>query len=250
MVSDRKPIGGIAGVKKNSMPSGVYSVLVVDDDFYAREAFQSLLARDERTRVWGAAHSIDAALSALASAEAPSPDVILLDVHFGSDERAGIRGLPLLAAAAPAARILVTSVLSGESVVLDAIRAGADGYVWKNESGSGIARAVVAVAEGRFVMTPIIAQAVVGEADALRAYASEILPGQREYRDLTAALKKTLYLFCFCGLSIREIGAELQVSPHTVQSRIKTAYQIIGAASRQEAFARLVARERASDEEG
>jgi DNA-binding NarL/FixJ family response regulator len=108
---------------------------------------------------------------------------------------------------------------------------------------------VVAVAEGRFVMTPAIAQAVMGEADALRDYASEVLPGQREYRELTAALKKTMYLFCFCGLSIREIGAELLVSPHTVQSRIKTAYQIIGAASRQEAFARLVERERTLDGE-
>jgi DNA-binding NarL/FixJ family response regulator len=235
--------------KQRESAGAVYSVLVVDDDFYAREAFQSLLARDEHTRVWGAVHSIEAALEALASAEGPRPDVILLDIHFGSDERAGIRGLPLIAAAAPNAKILVSSVLSSEPIVLDAIRAGADGYVWKNESGSGIAHAVVAVAEGRFVMTPAIAQAVIGEADALREYASEVLPGQREYRELTSALKKTLYLFCFCGLSIREIGAELQVSPHTVQSRIKTAYQVIGAASRQEAFARLVERERASDGE-
>jgi len=240
---------GIAGMAKRGATNSIYSVLIVDDDFYAREAFQSLLARDEHTRVWGAAHSIDAALKALASIDGPAPDVILLDVHFGSDERAGVRGLPLIAAAAPDARILVTSVLSGESVVLDAIRAGADGYVWKNESGSGIARAVVSVAEGRFVMTPAIAQAVMGEAAALREYVSEVLPGQREYRDLTAALKKTLYLFCVCGLSIREIAAELQVSPHTAQSRIRTAYQIIGAASRQEAFARLVERERHSDGE-
>jgi DNA-binding NarL/FixJ family response regulator len=227
----------------------VYSILVVDDDFYARDAFQSLLARDEHTRVWGTAHSIDAALETLASADGPAPDVILLDIHFGSDERAGIVGLPRLTDAAPQAKVLVTSVLSGEAVVLDAIRAGADGYVWKNESGSGIAQAVVGVAEGRFVMTPAIAQAVVGEADSLREYAAEVLPGERDYRELTAALKKTLYLFCFCGLSVREIAAELQVSPHTAQSRIKTAYQIIGAASRQEAFARLVERERACDGE-
>jgi len=228
----------------------VQTVLVVDDDFYAREAFTSLLARDEHTRVWGTAHSIDAALEALASADGSAPDVVLLDIHFGSDERAGIVGLPRLSAAAPQAKILVTSVLSGESVVLDAIRAGADGYVWKNESGSGIAQAVMGVAEGRFVMTPAIAQAVIGEADALREYAAEVLPGEREYLELTAALKKTLYLFCFCGLSVREVAAELQVSPHTVQSRIKTAYQIIGAASRQEAFARLVERERSAHGEG
>jgi len=231
-------------------PATVYSVFIVDDDYYARESIASLLARGETTRVWGSAGSIDAALETLSAAAGPPPDVILLDVHFGSDERAGIVGLPRLAAAAPAARILVTSVLSGESVVLDAIRAGADGYVWKNESGSGIAEAVAGVAEGRFVMTPAIADAVMGEANALRTYAAEVLPGQREYRELTSALKKTIYLYCFAGLSIREIAVELQVSPHTVQSRITTAYQIIGATSRQEAFARLVERERTSVEEG
>jgi len=226
----------------------VYSVLVVDDDFYAREAFTSLLARGERTRVWGTAHSVDAALAALSAADGPVPDVVLLDVHFGSDERAGIRGLPAIAAAAPQAKILMTSVLSAEPVVLDAIRSGADGYVWKNETGAGIAQAVVSVAEGRFVMTPAIADAVIDEADALRAYAAEVLPDQQEYADLTAALKKTIYLFCFAGLSIKEIAAELQVSPFTVRSRIKTAYQIIGAGSRQEAFARLVERERSATE--
>jgi len=228
--------------------STVYSVLVVDDDFYAREAFLALLSRGERTRVWGMASSIEEALASLTSSAAPSPDVILLDVHFGADERAGIRGLPLIAEAAPDAKILVTSVISSESVVLDAIRAGADGYVWKNETGSGIAAAVERVAEGRFVMTPAIADAVIDEADALRAYAAEVLPGQQEYADLTAALKKTIYLFCFAGLSIKEIAAELQVSPYTVRSRIKLAYQIIGAGSRQEAFARLVEREHSATE--
>jgi DNA-binding NarL/FixJ family response regulator len=236
-------------VKGPNGSASVYAVFIVDDDFYARESITSLLARGERTRVWGSASSVEAAVEDLRAADGLLPDVILLDVHFGSDERAGIRGLPLIAAAAPDARILVTSVLSGESVVLDAIRAGADGYVWKNESGSGIAQAVAAVAEGRFVMTPAIADAVMGEATALREYAAEVLPGEREYRELTAALKKTLYLYCFCGLSIKEIAAELQVSPHTVQSRIQTAYQVIGAASRQEAFARLVERERANESE-
>ena len=225
----------------------VWSVLVVDDDFYTRESISALLARGDATRVWGAAASVDEAREALASATGPAPDVILLDVQFGTDERAGIRGIPVLAAAAPSARILVMSVISREDVVLDAVRSGAHGYVWKNESGSGIASAVNAVAEGRFVMTPAIAAAVMGEARELRRYAAEVLPAEREYRELTTTLRRTLYLFCVAGLSIKEIAAELQISPNTVQSRIQTAYQIIGAASRQEAFARLVERERSSE---
>jgi DNA-binding NarL/FixJ family response regulator len=226
------------------MAGSPYSVLVVDDDFYALEAVQLLLVRDERTRLWGTAESVEDAIGQLAAALVPGPDVVLLDVRFGSDERAGIVGLPAIAAAAPGARVLMTSVLRSEEVVRGAIAAGADGYVWKNESGRGIASAVVGVAEGRFVMTPSIAEMVLGRVDELREYAAEVLADEPQYADLTSGLKKTLYLFCLCGLSVKEVAAELQVSPNTVSSRIKIAYQVLGTNSRQEAFAKLVGRER------
>jgi DNA-binding NarL/FixJ family response regulator len=222
-----------------------HSVLVIDDDYYASEAVASLLARDDRTRVWGTADSIDAAVDLLVAAATPAPDVVLLDVRFGAEELAGIEGLPRVVAAAPDARILVTSVLRTEDIVRAAIAAGADGYVWKNESGNGIASAVVSVADGRFVLTPSVAELVLGQADELRAYAAEVLAAEPEYAELTGSLKKTLYLFCLCGLSVREIAAELQLSQHTVRSRIKTAYQVLGTGSRAEAFSRLVERERA-----
>jgi len=226
------------------MPADPYSVFVVDDDYYALEAVRQLLARDDRTRVWGGADSIDTAVALLGEGSGPAPDVVLLDVRFGSEERAGILGLPRIAAVAPDAKVLVTSVLRAEDIVLDAIAAGADGYVWKNESGSGIASAVQGVAEGRFVMTPSIAELVLGQADELKAYATEVLAEEPEFSDLTSSLKKTLYLFCLCGLSVKEIATELQLSPYTVSSRIKVAYQVLGAGSRQEAFSRLVERER------
>jgi DNA-binding NarL/FixJ family response regulator len=226
-----------------------HSVLVVDDDYYALEAIQLLLSRDARTRVWGAAHSPQGAVELLSAeaggSERPGPDVILLDVRFGGDEQAGLDHLPEIAKTGLGAKVLVTSVLQDESVVRRAITNGADGFVWKNESGNGIASAIVGVAEGRFVMTPSIARLILGGAEDLRAYATEVLGLEPERAELTSTLKKTLYLFCMCGLSVREIADELQVSPNTVSSRIKIAYQALGAGSRQEAFARLVERERA-----
>lgn len=227
-----------------------YSVLVVDDDYYALEAVKLLLSRDDRTRVWGATDAIDSAVELLTRAAGPGPAVVLLDVRFGNDERAGIDGLPRIASAAGDAKILVTSVLRTEDIVRDAIAAGADGYVWKNESGNGIASAVQSVAEGRFVLTPSIAELVLGRAAELKEYAAEILAEEPTYAELTSSLKKTLYLFCLCGLSVKEIAAELQLSPNTVSSRIKTAYQVLGAGSRQEAFAKLVDRERNGADDG
>jgi DNA-binding NarL/FixJ family response regulator len=220
-------------------------VLIVDDDFYAREALRSLLARDSRTRVWGEAADVDEALEALAdsaSSGTPLPEVILLDVRLHDRELGGIDGIPHLRSAAQDAKVLVTSVSRDESTVLAAIEAGADGYVWKNESAEGIAAAIERVAEGRFVLTPGVAERLVGTVAELALEAAEVLP-ERSTVELTETVRRTVYLYCVCGMSAREIADELQLSVNTVNARIRTAYAVLGAGSRREAFERLVANE-------
>lgn len=217
-------------------------VLIVDDDYYARDALQALVARDARTRVWSAVDSLTAALAELATgADRPcSPDVVLLDVRLAEGERAGIEGIPQLRTAAPDARILITSVSSDDDTVLAAVRAGADGYVWKNETAERIVAAIAHVADGRFVLSRTIADRLLGTIGSLGEYATEVVPRRADYINLTESVRKTLYLFCVAGLSAREIADELQVSVNTVNSRIKAAYAALGANSRSEAFKRLV----------
>jgi DNA-binding NarL/FixJ family response regulator len=118
----------------------------------------------------------------------------------------------------------------------------ADGYVWKNESTGGIADAICRVSEGRFVLTRSIADELLGTLTDLGDYATEVLPSEPEFRELTESIRKTLYLYCFCGMSAKEIADELIVSVNTVNSRIKTAYQVLGAGTRQEAYKRLAER--------
>lgn len=216
-------------------------VLLVDDDHYAREALRALIARDSRTRVWDVVGSVgEAVLAASRPGDRPyAPSVVLLDVRLAEGERAGIEGIPALHETYPNARILVTSVASDDDVVLSAVEAGADGYVWKNETAEGIAGAVVAAAEGRFVLSPSIADRLLGQVKELRGYVAEVLPERREFADLTENVRKTLFLYCVAGLSAKEIADELQVSVNTVNKRIKAAYASLGASSRSEAFRRL-----------
>lgn len=222
--------------------NGSVQVLIVDDDYYAREALGSLVARDARTRVWDSVESVAGAVAALrVPADRPvAPDVVLLDVRLAEGERAGIDGIPALRDLAPSARVLVTSVSADDETVLAAVRAGADGYVWKNETAERIATAVVRTAEGRFVLSRTIADRLLETIAELGAHATEVLPGQPDYVDLTESVRKTLYLFCVAGLSAKEIADELQVSVNTVHSRIKAAYAALGATSRSEAFRSLV----------
>ena len=219
--------------------------LIIDDDFYAREALRLLLSRDSRARVWGAVADVEEAVAALVGAEDtgdPSPDVILLDVRLHGEERGGIEGLPALKEAAPSARMLVISVSTEPDVVAAALEAGADGYLWKNESAEGIADAVARVADGHMVLTRSIAEQLAGTVAALATKAAEVLP-ERRVVALTDSVRQTVYLYCVCGMSAREIAEELQLSVNTVNSRLQTAYQVLGAGSRREAFEVLVAAE-------
>jgi DNA-binding NarL/FixJ family response regulator len=224
------------------MAEGPLHVLIVDDDHYAREALRALVARDPRTRVLDAVGSIPSAVERITHPDdrPPAPDVILLDVRLAEGERAGIEGIPALRSAADGARILVTSVASDDDTVLAAVRAGADGYVWKNETAEGIANAVIAVNSGRFVLSRSIADRLLGKISELGGYAMEVLPERRDYVELTENVRKTLYLYCVAGLSAKEIAEELQVSVNTVNARIKAAYSALGATNRSEAFRRLV----------
>jgi DNA-binding NarL/FixJ family response regulator len=221
--------------------------LIVDDDFYAREAMRSLLSRDARTRVWGCAADVADALEQIGprSGADVTPDVVLLDVRLHDREYGGIEGMPPLRDALPDARILVTSISRDEPTVVAALVAGGDGYVWKNESTEGIADAVVRVAQGRFVVTRSIAEELGEHLADLVSHVADILPERRGLA-MADAVRRTVYLYCVCGMSAREIADELQLSINTVNSRIQIAYQVLGARSRREAFERLIAAEEPS----
>ncbi len=215
-------------------------VLVIDDDYYVREAITALIGRDARTRLWGAHPSVSAAMEALATTEGPRPDVILLDIRLAEGDRAGITSIGALKRAMPDTRILLTSVDCTDEIVLAGIRAGADGFVWKNETAETVVTALVRVAAGHFVLSPTIAERVLGELAELGTYAAEVMPGRNEMTSLTESVRKTLYLYAICGLTANQIAEELQISPHTVNSRVKAACAALGASGRAEAFRILV----------
>lgn len=215
-------------------------VLIVDDDYYAREAMRSLLARDARTRVWGSAEGIGAALGLLQAARDGKPDVIVLDVRLDGHERAGIDAIPSLRLASPQSRILVTSVSADAALVGAALEAGADGYISKNESASSIGSAVVLTAEGRQVATTEVAEHLLAKVTQASDHAATVLRTDPAWTELTEAVRKVVYLYCMCGLSAKEIAEELQLSVNTVNAHVRTAYAALGAGSRREAFERLV----------
>ena len=215
-------------------------VFIIDDDFFVRQATTSLLTKDERTEVVGLAASPSEAVSAKSK---KSPDVILLDMDFKHTQENGLEAIASLKKAFPQTSILIFSMSSDENLILAAMRAGADGYVWKNDAAEGLASAIERVYNGYFVVTESIARLIFGKVSGLLGgRPAEILPEGKHYADLTERVEEVMRLFCIDGMTAGEIAKALHISENTVRGHIKTGYEIIGATSRHAAFQKLIAR--------
>ncbi len=219
-------------------------VLIVDDDYYVRQALTTLLGKDQRTQVVGEAASPEETIDFIARGKSELQlDVVLLDMEYKQSTMTGIDAVRGVRQRMPEVKIIVFSMTRDDDFILEAIRSGADGYLWKNETAEGIASAIERVYEGRFVVTKSVAQLILGKVSNLKHEATEIFPDSKKYLDLTRRVEQTIRLFCIDGLSAAEIAEALTIMENTVRGYIKTAYEILGVSSRREAFQRLVARE-------
>lgn len=216
----------------------VRTVLIVDDDGYARMAVETLLARDPRTRVFDSVSSPEVAAEVLLETDL-LPDVILLDLQFKGDVDAGLRAIPRLRELSPHSAVLMMSVSTDPDTAREAILRGADGFVSKNESAEVIADAVSSVSEGRCVISESISREVLQGLDEVKRYIVECLPSDRHLLEIAGQTRRTVYLYCLCGLSAKEIADEMCVSVHTINTRIRDAYRVLGASGRTDAFKRL-----------
>lgn len=215
-------------------------VFIIDDDFYVRQATTSLLTKDERTEVVGSAASLTEAFLELKTTR---PDIILLDLDFKHTRESGLEAIAPLKKSFPKAAILIFSASRDENLILEAMQAKADGFIWKNDATEGLGSAIERVAEGSFVVTESVARLIVGKISGLLGERpAEILPESKRYLDLTKRVEQVMRLFCIDGMSAQEIAEALHISESTVRGYIKTGYEIVGATSRREAFQKLVAR--------
>jgi DNA-binding NarL/FixJ family response regulator len=215
-------------------------VFIIDDDFYVRQATTSLLTRDERTEVVGSASSIAEAMVEL---DTLIPDIILLDLDFKHTRESGLEAIIPLKNLLPQTGILIFSASRDENSILEAMQAGADGYIWKNDAAEGLGSAIERVKDGSFVITESIARLIYGKFSGLiDERPAEILPEGKHYFDLTKRVGQVMRLYCFENMSALEIAETLHLSENTVRGYIKAGYEVVGANSRREAFKKLIAR--------
>jgi len=185
-------------------------VLIADDHAQSRAMVAELLEEAGFEICASAATGDSAATEAIEH----RPDVALLDIRMPGG---GIAAARRIAAAAPETRILMFTVSAESDDVLDALQAGAQGYVLKGASPEEIVDAVHAVHGGASVLAPAIATAVVKEIRRSRDRHIRIATGTSV--ELTEREWKILQLLDE-GQSTTAIASALYVAPVTVRSHI------------------------------
>jgi DNA-binding NarL/FixJ family response regulator len=192
-------------------------VLVVDDHPLWRDGTARYLDEAGLT-VAGTAGS---GAQALRIAAAAAPDVVLLDLHL--PDRRGAEVIPGLLAAVPSARVLMLSASDERQDVLDAVTAGAAGYMLKSARIDEIVEAVRATAAGRPIFTPGLAGLVLGEYRRLAGgQAAPAADGRQAgpVPRLTDRETEILRLVAK-GLTYPRIADRLSLSTRTVQNHVR-----------------------------
>ena len=171
------------------------TVLLADDHALVRRGFRRLLEDDPGVTVVAEASD---GQEAVALASRLKPHVIVMDCAMPG--MSGLAATRAILANAPDTAILMLSMHSEETLVRQAMEAGARGYILKNALDLDLAAAVKRVAAGETVLDPAIARPAP-------------LPGERTR--LTPRELEVLQLICD-GLSNRAIAAKLDVSVNTV----------------------------------
>ena len=206
-------------------------VCVVDDQTLVRQGIRSLLALADGIEVVAEADDGDAALLAILEHD---PDVVLLDLRMPG--RDGIATLRELEARGDITPVLVLTTFDDDELVLQALRAGARGYLLKDVTLEQLVGAVRTLAEGGTLIEPAITQRLL-RAVRRSPEAEDDLAGPPP--SLTAREIEVLRLVA-SGYANREIAAAMHLAEGTVKNHVSNVLLKLGVRDRTRAVLRAL----------
>ena len=204
-------------------------VLLVDDQPLLRTGFRMILETEPDIAVVGESGDGEAAVAA---ARALQPDVVLMDVRMPRMD--GVQATRLITGAARdnAPRVLVLTTFDLDEYVVEALRAGASGFLLKDVPAEDLIDAIRVVATGEAVVAPSVMRRL------LDKFASR-LPGANAPTPASLAIlterERQVLKLVARGLSNAEIAAELVVSETTVKTHVGNLLTKLGVRDRVQA---------------
>ncbi len=204
-------------------------VALVEDHREIREGLAALIGGTPGYRCTGAFRSIEEALGPI---ERDPPQVALVDV--GLPGMSGIEGIPLLKQRCPGLAVLMLTVYGDDERIINAVCAGACGYLLKKTPPARLLDCLQEVAAGGAPMSPEVARRVV---DLFRAHP----PSERADSSLTPHETRLLKLLVD-GHTYKTAAAEIGVTVHAISFHMRHIYEKLEVHSKSAAVARALRR--------
>lgn len=200
-------------------------VLIVDDDPLVRSALALMLGGRDDLVVVGEAGDGDEAVEAV---PATHPDVVLMDVRMPRVD--GVEAVRRLRDRPHPPKVLMLTTFDTDDHVLDALAAGADGFLVKDTPPPELVGAIKAVAAGDTVLSPSVTRSVVDHVRGTRVEAA----GNEASGRLQSLTDRELEVAIAIGrgLTNADIAAELFMSVATVKAHVTRVFEKLGATNR------------------
>lgn len=210
------------------MSGGAVARVLVLDDLAASRAWLSAAAK----AAFPAAAVVEAGTVAQAlGLLQPAPDLALVDL--GLPDGSGIEVIAALRGAGAATVCVVATVFDDDAHLFPALRAGAQGYVLKDQSREPLAAMLLGIVDGQPPLSPSIARRLLRQFQAAPPAAAGA-PGEDDQEALTAREREVLGLIGK-GLTVPAVAQALGLSRHTCAGYVKDIYRKLQVGSRAEA---------------
>ena len=198
-------------------------VVIADDQPMMRAGFKAVLEATGTIEVVAEASN---GLEAVEAAQRHAPDVVLMDIRM--PELDGIEATRRL----PRQRVLILTTFGLDQYIIEALRAGASGFLLKDAPTADVVEAVRAVAAGDAVLSPGITRQLLDQV--ARRLPAPVSQAPEELTQLTEREREVLRMLA-AGLTNAEIAAALVVSEATVKSHVSNLLGKLGLRDRVQA---------------
>jgi DNA-binding NarL/FixJ family response regulator len=201
-------------------------LVVVDDHALFRRGLVGLLEEMPGLLVVGQAGDGEQALPLI---EAARPDVVLLDLNMPVMD--GITTIRALRERRLPVRVLMLTISQNDTDLLEAIRAGADGYLLKNTEPEELRRSILRVYEGQGALSPEVTGRVLRALSRFESQEPVSLLSDREIEVLNCMVD---------GLTTQQIASHLFISDNTVKTHVRHIFEKLDVSNRAEAVGKAM----------
>ena len=191
------------------------SLLICDDHKILTDALATMVGLDDTFAL--IAPPVHTAEEAISLAQEHLPDVVLMDIVFKGGGMGGIEATRMIKEASPSTKVVVMTAHDEDRLLVEAVEAGASGFLSKDEPAEDVLSAAKAAADGEVLIDPVTLTRLLAQVARER---EEQRDAMRLLGDLTDREREILQLLAQ-GMRNDDIAKLLYISPQTVQTHVR-----------------------------